>query len=102
MIIFPFFFVVILYLLLKFFIAAFSSYLMLFYVDLLLNGSFAIFFPFCNRKKTCFFFFRSLYHYQNIFQMCFILLCHSKILALHTHGVLALLALLQRCHIELN
>lgn len=51
---------------------------MLFYVDLFLNGSFAVFFLFCNRKKT--FFFRSLYHYQNIFQMCFILLCYSKIL----------------------
>lgn len=41
---------------LKFFIAAFPSYLMLFYVDLFLNGSFAVFFLFCNRKKTFFFF----------------------------------------------
>lgn len=77
-IIFLFFFFCYFIFALKFFIAAFPSYLMLFYVvDLFLNGSFAVFFLFCNRKKT-FFFFRSLYHYQNIFQMCFILLCYSK------------------------
>lgn len=94
----------------KFFIAAFPSYLMLFYVDLFLNGSFAVFFLFCNRKKTFFFFldhfittkisFRCVLYYCVTVKI--LIFAKKKNIALHTHGVLALLALLQRCHIKLN